>query len=136
MKKVEKKKYKKADHELGVVTHGAAAVVRERAKQLDKGYTPQSDFENNAPGTLILAAQKLLSFDIHTRIDGKPNDWDEQIWLRQCIKPERDRLEVAGAWIASELDRYYFAEENDTEEVDAEESNARQAEIEYSKDRN
>lgn len=102
---------KKVDQELGKVTNGAAAVVRERAKQLDKGYTPEFDFKNRPAGQLMLAAKALLDFDIHKRIDGKPHKWDEFLWNKQCIKPERERLEIAGAWVAAELDRYYYAEE-------------------------
>lgn len=115
MKKTENTNLKTVKDELGLITDGAAAIVRERSKQNAKGHTPQSDYENNAPGVLISAARALLNFDIHTRISAQPKGWDTYTWQKQCIKPERERLAVAGAWIASELDRYYFHDGNKEE---------------------
>lgn len=86
-------------------TPGLDAVLTERFKQIEKGYTPEHDFKKNHQGELKTAAINLLHPDIHFRMDRVPATWDKEIWWKYCIKAYKDRLKIAAAWIIAELDR-------------------------------
>ena len=107
-------KSKKID-ENTIMSPATQRAVEEREKQFEKGFTLVYDFKNNPPGTLSQAAKALLEFDVHKRIDAKPNSWNTYLWQKQCIKPERERLAIAAAWCIAELDRYYFNENQNNE---------------------
>lgn len=83
---------------------GAKLIAKERKEQIEKhGY----DSENDAyyyNGELIDAATRLIDGSRQMR-NAPPNEWDEEIWQKMFDKPYKDRLIIAGALIAAEIDR-------------------------------
>lgn len=91
---------------------GIELIVIERHEQLHKhGFSIQSDVENNSMMELSFAAS-LLCCPEPTRMGaspinnyGCPMGWDTKVWERMILKPYKDRLVIAGALCAAEIDR-------------------------------
>jgi hypothetical protein len=84
---------------------GIELIAAERAEQIEKhGYTTELD-KNNTSHQLSEAARILSKFSINEEFDHRPTGWDRNIWERMCVKPHKDRLIIAGALIAAEIDR-------------------------------
>ena len=86
----------------------------ERSKQKNKhGFTGEHSADHPewyADGQLVEAAQFLLQ----KGPSGKfyfPKNWDQEWFSKLCEKPFRKRLEIAGALLAAELDRFLVLEE-------------------------
>lgn len=87
---------------------GIELIAQERKEQIEKhGISVKNDVSLNKDGQLLNAARKLL-------IEGKisdvilhnpPKAWNKPIWMRMCNKTYKQRLIIAGALIAAELDR-------------------------------
>lgn len=89
---------------------GIQLIAKERLEQIEKhGKTPEHDVLNNNEQQLVEAAFVLISdpeegfpFPVETLC---PLEWDKEVFKRMMNKPHRERLIIAGALIAAELDR-------------------------------
>lgn len=93
---------------------GVELIAQERQEQIEKhGRTVEYDVENNKIHQMLAAAISLISID-----DGNedspnnnlyrimtPTGWDRDIYHHMTNKSLKDRLIIAGALIAAELDR-------------------------------
>lgn len=92
---------------------GIELIAQERAEQIEKhGRTVEYDAENNQHGQilnavveLILNEEKMSSGDVFYFM---PPGWDGRIFMHMLSKPIVDRLVIAGALIAAEIDRIQF----------------------------
>lgn len=90
---------------------GIELIIKERKEQIEKhGYTFQSDYEMNLKGQLTKAASYLLKEDIKQHFvvptDALPDGWDLKRFEKMCNKGYKERLIIAGALIAAEIDLY------------------------------
>lgn len=81
---------------------GVELIADERREQIEKhGYDLTHDLEHEADGQLIVAAQAaILGNDA-----AFPAGWELVAVQKICDKPVKERLIIAGALIAAELDR-------------------------------
>ena len=88
---------------------GIELIAEERQEQIEKhNRTIESDIKNNGAFQLSKAAAALIHPDFRTAKDRfrvMPNEWDDLITLKMCRKSYEDRLVIAGALIAAEIDR-------------------------------
>lgn len=70
--------------------------------------TIEIDFKNNKNNELSVAASKLLSYPPFPNLEMPPLGWDKEIWDKMKNKPYKDRLVIAGALIAAEIDRLQY----------------------------
>ena len=87
---------------------GIELIAQERKEQIEKhGYSVKTDKEWNAYGQLVLAAEALMLKDVRdmSAETARPNGWDSKSWQKMYSKPRKERLIIAGALIAAELDR-------------------------------
>lgn len=85
---------------------GIELIAEERREQIEKhGKTIESDIEFNKHSQLAYAAEKLCvpSLDLYNYCE--PQNWSEASWEKMCEKSYKDRLIIAGALIAAEIDR-------------------------------
>ena len=91
---------------------GINAIVIERSEQVArKGYTPIWDVKHRSEKKggwfpLVFAAYGMLN----PNVGSQPEFMDKEAWEKIVNKPYRDRLVVAGALIAAEIDRFDLAE--------------------------
>jgi len=84
---------------------GIELIAIERTEQIKKhGRTIQSDVEENTEDQLPTAALWLIEGGLTMR-QRVPSQWDEDIWHKMIDKPYKERLIIAGALIAAEIDR-------------------------------
>lgn len=90
-----------------VKKNGIALISEERAKQISKGRTAEADLRINPRGQLSVAAGILAQKYIPKEVINSwvPVGWDYDNWLQLLNKPYSDRLVIAGALIAAEIDR-------------------------------
>ncbi len=89
---------------------GIELIAQERAEQIEKhNRTLQEDYECNTDNQLPLAAMWLIQGGIQTRLQ-TPAEWDDDIWKKMVDKPYKDRLIIAGALLAAEIDRLQYIE--------------------------
>lgn len=91
---------------------GIELIAQERAEQLSKhNRTIEQDVKNNDSEELICGAMALLNIDFPDEIiEGRdiskfPSKWDNSICQKMVNKPYKERLIIAGALIAAEIDR-------------------------------
>lgn len=93
---------------------GSSLITKERDEQLNKhNRTVESDIENNSEFQLIDAASALISphvegleeMYVQTQSDYPPVGWSSEDWIYLLKKPYKERLVIAGALIAAEIDR-------------------------------
>jgi hypothetical protein len=87
---------------------GVKLIAIERREQIEKhGRTLERDDIENAAGELALGAEMLLAVEHEEGIDQEsyPGGWDKEMCLRMINKPQIERLIIAGALIAAEIDR-------------------------------
>lgn len=83
---------------------GIELIAVERKEQIEKhGKTHVKDILENSNGQMIKAAHELLHK--HPGNMGFPAEWDRAVVHRMASKNLRERLIIAGALIAAELDR-------------------------------
>ncbi len=97
---------------------GIELISKEREEQINKhGRTIEYDSKNNMSGQLSQAAG-LLTYMFPEEVDGgdtdndnildfthcAPEDWDIDLWNKMMNKSYKDRLIIAGAMIAAEID--------------------------------
>jgi hypothetical protein len=84
---------------------GIELITNERLEQKVKhGHSIRNDFENNMDGELAQAAAALLEGNI----SWMPENWDHDICKKMVEKPFEQRLVIAGALIAAEIDRLNY----------------------------
>lgn len=86
---------------------GIELIAQERQEQIEKhGRSVELDTVLNGDNQLSYAAVLLLKKDTHSYLNRKmPIGWDKDIWDKMFDKPRKERLIIAGALIAAELDR-------------------------------
>ncbi len=87
---------------------GIELIAIERQEQIEKhGRTIQNDVRLNEDKQLVWGAIQLFSreFGYATDPDDKPEGWDILIWEKMQSKSYKERLIIAGALIAAEIDR-------------------------------
>ncbi len=87
---------------------GIALIAKERREQIEKhSRTVEGDYNANDQDQLTQGAMMLLTVDYTEGIDRAeyPTGWDEEICDKMVRKTRRERLIIAGALIAAELDR-------------------------------
>jgi hypothetical protein len=83
---------------------GIELVAQERQEQIEKhGRTVEKDAELNDEEQMRVAALELLKRE--PKFEHRPFGWDKAIWARMIIKPYKERLIIAGALVAAEIDR-------------------------------
>lgn len=84
---------------------GIELIAQERAEQIEKhGRTILRDVDENRSEQLRLGAIRLI-VDSYDRECLAPNGWDNKRWHKMSDKEYKDRLVIAGALIAAEIDR-------------------------------
>jgi hypothetical protein len=91
---------------------GVELIAQERQEQIEKhNRSIEVDVILNTKGQLSEAAAMLaynesncLELD-EIALDHCPEGWDQQIWSKMVYKPYKERLIIAGALIAAEIDR-------------------------------
>ncbi len=92
---------------------GIESIAAERQEQIEKHHrTVEKDAKENDCYQLIHAARTIL-IEPQGRQDKfwPPLDWDGQRWKHMMAKSYKDRLIIAGALIAAEIDRLQHLEE-------------------------
>lgn len=93
---------------------GIELIADERWEQVKKhGHTLRKDAHINDNEQLALAAEMLLAVNHEEGIDPEsyPEGWNHEICSKMISKPYKERLIIAGALIAAELDRLQHLEE-------------------------
>lgn len=84
---------------------GIELIAQERYEQKVKhGRTVKEDYQLNADYQLVDASIKLLKGGLSPA----PEGWDDSIWNKMISKSEQERLIIAGALIAAEIDRLNY----------------------------
>jgi predicted NodU family carbamoyl transferase len=87
---------------------GIELIEEERNEQIKKhGRTPERDVRENHNHQLRNAAMRLIDVP-KIRYHQCPQDWNKTIWNKICDKSYSERLIIAGALIAAELDRLNY----------------------------
>ena len=91
---------------------GIELIAKERQEQIEKhGRTVEHDDLYNYNGQLAWAAAHLLAKDFSEQLDDCcPDGWSQEIWDKMMGKSKVERLAIAGALIAAELDRISMQE--------------------------
>jgi hypothetical protein len=94
---------------------GIELIAIERAEQLEKhGRTVMGDYlENSSLEKPLTKAASALTVELNHGLAKecmRPMEWSQEIWDKMMNKPYKDRLIIAGALIAAEIDRLQFAE--------------------------
>lgn len=93
---------------------GIELIAAERQEQIGKhNYSKNYDVHRNDNRQLSQAALMLLSVDFEEGIDSSsyPDGWEHPACAYMISKPYKDRLVIAGALLAAELDRLSGNEE-------------------------
>lgn len=84
---------------------GIELIAEERDEQIKKHhFTVEEDVQVNDQQQLAIAAMWLIDGSIEKQ-NYCPAEWDSDIWQRMARKSYRERLIIAGALIAAEIDR-------------------------------
>jgi hypothetical protein len=90
---------------------GIEVFAEERAHQIiDKGYT--AEFQAQHPeyysaGQLGYAARELSKKDVDLVSTVPPTNWDYEWWANARRRPFKDRLRIAGAFMAAYYDNEF-----------------------------
>lgn len=86
---------------------GAELIAKERSEQIHKHLrTVEKDYAENCNGELLDGAVALLN----NEIDMFPDNWSHEICEHMVKKDYKERLIIAGALLAAEIDRLIYAE--------------------------
>ena len=96
---------------------GIELIATERHEQLGKhNKSVEFDVDFNSNGQLVLGAIKLIAHEMSNQISlAAPVGWHEGVWGKMINKPYRERLIIAGALIAAEIDRLTLVEKTSNE---------------------
>lgn len=85
---------------------GIELIAQEREEQITKhGRTVEQDVRENDNFQLTLAAAMLTAPNPKQFATPTPGGWSWKIWNRMINKPYKERIIIAGALIAAEIDR-------------------------------
>ena len=86
---------------------GIELIVQERKEQIEKhNRTIEQDVRKNGSYQLAIGASKLLAYPAECHnYQLPPNGWDVDIYKKMREKAYKERLIIAGALIAAEIDR-------------------------------
>ena len=85
---------------------GIELIAQERQEQIEKhGFTVGLDLLHNKYNQLSEGASRLCEPDENKHEFYPPHEWDEELWFKMIKKPYKERLIIAGALIAAEIDR-------------------------------
>jgi hypothetical protein len=89
---------------------GIELIAAERQEQIMKHHrSTKYDVNYNTDAQLRIGAVRLQQ----DRNDAEPPDgWDTALWEKIIAKPLKERLIIAGALIAAEIDRLQYLEEH------------------------
>jgi len=89
---------------------GIEEIAKEREEQLRKhSRSIEADVIYNSKGELVMGARALMQQ--RPAIMNFPKNWDRQVVHRMACKNRKDRLIIAGALIAAEIDRINASDE-------------------------
>lgn len=81
---------------------GIELITKERKEQIEKhNRSVISDSFHNSRGQLRVAAVRLLG----NQPSASPLNWNNGLWSRMIVKSYEERLIIAGALVAAEIDR-------------------------------
>lgn len=85
---------------------GIELIADERTEQIEKhGISIQDDVKNNKRSQLRNGATGIIA-----KTNLRPSGWSEELWNKMTSKPYKERLIIAGALIAAEIDRLQLIE--------------------------
>lgn len=87
---------------------GIDLITEERIEQFEKHHRSiEDDCRYNTKGQLSVAAGILAQKDIPESVKENlvPLGWEGELWNKMINKPYKERLIIAGALIAAEIDR-------------------------------
>lgn len=90
-----------------MMSQGAKLICSERSEHFTKhNRTLEKDMLYNDRFQLSKAASILIdkSKGVSIRIALLPSGWNLEIWQKMCVKPYKQRLIIAGALIAAQID--------------------------------
>lgn len=88
---------------------GIELIAQERLEQIEKhGRSVRKDVLENdmlqlAHGACILATPNPTH--LGNELEDMPTVWDQKLWVKMVNKPYKERLIIAGALLAAEIDR-------------------------------
>lgn len=92
---------------------GIELITEEREKQINKhGFTGEHHalrpefYQHNQ----LISAANYLMLNNTSHATWHPENWDKEWFYRLCEKPYKERLVIASALIAAELDRLNYLE--------------------------
>ncbi len=101
--------------------NGIELIAAERQEQIEKhSRIIEDDVRYNSHYQLSIGAELLLQIlndvefeDLENfdEISLPPHGWKKKTWDKMCRKPYKDRLIIAGALIAAEIDRLNYLEQ-------------------------
>ena len=92
---------------------GIELITEERTEQIEKHKRSiQKDFILNSYKQLCWGAKSLLRESLMDRAIDRPISWDESIWRKMIKKSYKERLVIAGALLAAEVDRIQYKHES------------------------
>lgn len=97
---------------------GIELMAAERKEHFTKhGRSIEDDVEYNQGLQLAEAASQLADPYFHFNDHFVPNGWTQDLWDKMCNKFYEERLIIAGALIAAELDRLQWIKNNQPEKA-------------------
>lgn len=97
------------------VMNGIERIAVERQEQIHKHQrTVLHDVLQNKNCQLTFGAERLVIPELDVYNYNAPDGWDEKLWEKMTSKPYKERLIIAGALIAAEIDRLQFIEKQTT----------------------
>jgi len=91
---------------------GIELIAEKRRKQIDeKGRSIESDVKFNQNYQLSIAAATLCTRHINSVYFKQPKGWDRELWEKMRNETYKERLIIAGALIAAEIDRLQAIED-------------------------
>lgn len=92
---------------------GVELIAKERQKQIDKhGFTAEHHVNHPEWYEEDQLSRAAVSILMPTKISLGPNNWDRKWFSNLCKRSKKERLVIAGALIAAELDRLDAIEKN------------------------
>jgi len=85
---------------------GIELIAKEREEHVTKHHINTGmDVIHNANYQLAWAAIELSHpIEVVSQLE-RPDGWDKELWAKMACKPYKERLIIAGALIAAEIDR-------------------------------
>ncbi len=90
---------------------GIELIQKERQEQIEKhGFTPDHDVMHYQRPALLCAAEGIIAGEGRGNFGEFPKIWSDNLCHKILAKPLIERLAIAGALIAAEIDRQLLLE--------------------------